>query len=93
MLTLNQRRHESFAGSVVDLDGNWFEHCTFTGCVLVFNGSQTFGYAHDCQFIDCRFELRGIARMVMGTLAGFIDDATLCAIADQLRRDGRDTMN
>lgn len=43
------RQGETLVDAVVDLDGQWFDGCTFTDYTFMFRGVEPLGYAR-CEF-------------------------------------------
>lgn len=72
------------ADTRVELDGNWFEHCRFERCTLVFRGEQPFGYA-DCHFDACTFEINDRAEMMLSVIGRWLDDDAILGLVRRLR--------
>jgi hypothetical protein len=51
---------KSFAKQTVVLDGNEFEHCTFEGCVLEYQGLRPVGMSNNT-INDCQWSFKGPA--------------------------------
>ncbi|WP_226571258.1 hypothetical protein [Mangrovibacter yixingensis] len=49
-----------FENSVVELDGNHYEKCTFKDCIIVFKGLKTFNLIN-CNFSGCKWTFEGPA--------------------------------
>lgn len=71
---------EAFAGTTVELDGKWFDACTFDNCLLRFEGREAFGYSNGNRFTGCQLQLYGVAELVVGTLGEWFGADTVARI-------------
>lgn len=89
------RDRERRIDAVVELDGQWFQHCTFSNCTLVFKGIHPFGYAHS-NFAGCTMVFEGAALMVLdrvtAMLPGIFDSDDLKSVLLSLAA-GKVTLN
>lgn len=55
-------RHENsaYAGTTIPLENAEFRHCTFTDCIMTYNGGQPPTLDH-CNFRNSKFQFEGAA--------------------------------
>ena len=51
--------NQDLKNTVINIDGHYFENCTFTGCTLLFSGRAF--EIKNCRIVDCNTRLRGEA--------------------------------
>jgi hypothetical protein len=61
--------HCTFDGGVVDVDGNDYTDCQFTGCTIRYSGGGPIKM-DSCKFEDCQFALDGAAANTISYLTG-----------------------
>ena len=55
-----RNKSNTYVNMIVDLDGNYFENCTFQNCTIRFSGNDLFSLV-GCKFESCKWTLDGPA--------------------------------
>ena len=79
---------ESFRQTMVELDGCWFDECTFDHCVLLFTGKLPF-HLTDCTFGPITLQPAGDALFLIQCLAMSVPDAPILSMFTDVRIDLR----
>lgn len=58
-------RNRAFEEQRLEIDGRDFHGCSFTNCVLLFEGREASSFDPTCEFEGVSFELRGAAQQTM----------------------------
>lgn len=67
------RQGENRTGDVIELDGHWFDGCTFTDCTLVFRGIKPFGYVKT-EFPGCALQFEDHALLTLDRIITVLGD-------------------
>jgi len=68
-------KNKKFVKERVELDGHSYEHCDFTGCLIILERGET--EIESCTFQDCRLMLVGQALRIAKILQTFIGEKPL----------------